>query len=351
MVGVGIPKPEEVLPPIILKNYGKWIGHDFVKPGVYKHISESGDECYTVRVGMPTNARVSTDTLYKICDLADKYAEGYFRVTTRNHVEFVGVKEERIDQLTSDLNKIGLPVGGTNRRFHQTISCTGWLHCQIAAADSPSIANAISDMLYEDFVSKEEPYPAKLKVSVAGCMNQCGEGSTANIGIVGIYREVPDIDEEKVISCERPTTIRVCPTAAILPKGKSGITINPDRCIYCSYCVMTCDAITMKSPTAGVAVVVGGKAGNSGAGPSWAKMVIPYLPNNPPHWPEVKDAVKKIIEAWVKDAKKDERVGDWIARVGWDRFFKQTGLPVSDKHIDGLRSGLKNVKSNVLFNW
>jgi sulfite reductase beta subunit len=351
MPGVGIPPFEEVLPPIIMRNYGKWVGHEFVKAGVYKHVSKGGEECYTVRVGMPTNARVSTSTLYKICDLADEYSEGYFRVTTRNHVEFVGVEKEKISELITKLNELGLPVGGTGRRFHQTTCCTGWLHCQLAAADSPSIAKAISDALYGEFVADDEVYPAKLKISVSGCINQCGEGSTSNIGVVGVYREPPVINEEKVKACERPTTIRVCPTAAIRPKGKYSIEINPERCIYCAYCTMTCEALTMRPETAGVAIVVGGKAGNTGAGPAWAKMVIPYIPNNPPQWPEVVTAVKNIIDTWVEDARRDERIGDWIARIGWEKFFEKTGLPSTIKHVDGLMGGVRNVRSNVRFHW
>ncbi len=351
MPGIGIPKPEEVLPPIIKRNYGKWINHEFVKAGVYKHISENGEECYTVKVGMPTNARVSTDTLYKICDLADEYAEGYFRVTTRNHVEFVGVKEETVDELRDKLRAIGLPVGGTGRRFHQTTCCTGWLHCQLAATDSPSVAKAISDALYKDFISEDEPFPAKLKVSVAGCLNQCGEGSTADIGVVGVYREPPRVNEAEVKSCETPTTVRVCPVGAIRPKGKDNLVINPDRCIYCGYCPMTCEAITMRPETAGAAIVVGGKAGNTGDGPAWGKVVIPHLPNNPPAWTEIVDAITNIVDAWRKDARKDERLREWVNRIGWEKFFEKTGLKVSHKHVDGLLGGLRNVRSDVRFRW
>lgn len=351
MPGVGIPKPDVVLPPIVKRNYGKWVSHEHLRAGVYKHVSESGEECFTVRVGMPTNARVSTQTLYSICDLADEYTEGYFRITTRNHVEFVGVNEDKIDELIEKLKAIGLPVGGTSRRFHQTTCCTGWLHCQLAATDSPSVAKAISDALYEYFVSDEEPFPAKLKVSIAGCLNQCGEGSTADIGVVGVYREPPLVKEEEVKGCEIPTTIRVCPVGAIRPKGRDNILINPDRCIYCGYCPMTCEAIIMKPETAGAAIVVGGKAGNTGDGPAWAKVVIPYLPNNPPKWTEIVEAVTNIIDAWRKDARKDERLREWINRIGWEKFFEKAGIKPSRKHVDGLLGGLRNVRSDLRFRW
>ena len=58
------------------------------------------------------------------------------------------------------------------------------------------------------------------------------------------------------------------------------------------------------------------------------------LPNNPPRWPEVTDAIRAIIELWIANARKGERIGEWIERIGWERFFSLSGLPFSDMLID-----------------
>ena len=42
---------KDFFPPVIEKNYGKWLYHEILEPGVLKHVSETGDEVYTVRVG------------------------------------------------------------------------------------------------------------------------------------------------------------------------------------------------------------------------------------------------------------------------------------------------------------
>ncbi len=95
MPGIGIPPLEANLPPILKRNYGKWISHEHPRPGVIKHDSESGEACYTVRAGMPPNARVSTQTVCgKSAIWRTSFAEGYFRVTQRNSCEFVGVPAE-----------------------------------------------------------------------------------------------------------------------------------------------------------------------------------------------------------------------------------------------------------------
>jgi sulfite reductase beta subunit len=297
---------------------------------------------------MPSNARVSVATLKKICDIADRYAGGYFRVTTRNHVEFVGVPAEKVDDLRRELRDMGLPVGGTHRRFHHVTCCTGWLHCQIAAIDSPSIAKAISDVLYTDFI--EERFPAKLKISIAGCMNQCGEASTADIGVVGIFREAPMVDEAKVKGCEIPSVVAVCPVSAIRG-GKNSISINADRCVGCGYCPMACEAITMRPETAGATIVVGGKAGNTGAGPAWAKVAAPYVKAEPPRYEEIISIVERIISTWKGDAGRDERIRDWIGRIGWEKFFEKTSIPMAIRHMDSSVDRISKIKSDVRFRW
>ncbi len=352
MPGIGIPKLAENLPPIVKRNYGKWITHEHVRPGVIKHDSETGESCYSLRVGMPMNARVSKDTLLMFCDLADEFSEGFFRITQRNALEFVGVKPARIEELIARLKEMGFPVGGTNRSLHQGVACAGWIHCHLAATDPAAIMKAIGDELLKDF--QTERYPAKLKISASGCINNCGEGSTADIGIVGVHRDLPPLKEDKLGGCELALVMSVCPTSAIRSKGPKGVEIDAERCVHCPACSVACAAMAPigSAHGDGVAIVVGGRAANTGIGPAMAKVVIPYLPNNPPRWPEVLTAVRKIIEAWVKGARQDERVGDWIARVGWEKFFHRAGLPLTMKIVDGYDGrSLERQRAGVRFRW
>src|SRR3990172_10817200 len=96
-----------------------------MRPGVLKHVAESGEACYTVRAGMPTNTRVSTALARRIAGLADDFAEGHLRLTRRHSLELVGVDPARIDELIDRLRALGLPVGGTGRTFRNTVSCPG----------------------------------------------------------------------------------------------------------------------------------------------------------------------------------------------------------------------------------
>ncbi len=352
MPGIGIPTLEASLPPIVKRNYGKWTSHEHPRPGVIKHDSESGEVCYTVRAALPPNARVSTATMRKLCAVADEFAEGFFRITQRNSLQYVGVRAERIDALISRLAELGFPVGGTNRSMHNTTCCTGYMHCHLAATDPAAIMLNVSEMLLREF--KTDSLPAKLKISGSGCINNCGEGSCADIGIIGVHRDLPPIHEAKLKGCELPLVIAVCPVGAIRPKGPGMVEIDPKRCVHCPACSVACAAFAPigSADGDGVAIVVGGKAANTGDGPAMAKLVIAYLPNNPPHWPEVTSAVKNIVDAWAAHAHFDERVGEWINRIGWERFFQRTGLPMSLKLVDGYDArALEYARSNVRFRW
>jgi sulfite reductase beta subunit len=76
---------------------------------------------------------------------------------------------------------------------------------------------------------------------------------------------------------------------------------------------------------------------------------VPWLPNNPPHWPEVIDIVKNIVEVYAKDANKYERLGDWAARIGWEKFFEKTGLPFTWHILDDYRLAVDTFRTTTQF--
>jgi sulfite reductase beta subunit len=86
--------------------------------------------------------------------------------------------------------------------------------------------------------------------------------------------------------------------------------------------------------TDGISIWVGGKVSNSRIAPQFSKLAIPYLPNNPPRWPETVAAVKKILETYAENARKHERMAEWIDRIGWPKFFELIGQDFTKYHID-----------------
>ncbi len=344
---IGPPNYEKFLHPVIKRNYGKWQYHENMAPGVLCHVGESGERIYTVRAGSPR--LLSIQTLRKFADLADRYCEGFLRFTSRHNVEFLLAKQEDIEPLKAELHTLGFPVGGTNNSISNIMHTQGWVHCHSAATDASGVVKAVMDALYDRFT--HEDLPGKVRVALACCLNMCGAVHCSDIAILGVHRTPPKIQHDTLRNvCEIPTLISSCPTGAIRAAtvdGKASVEVVEDQCMFCGNCYTVCPAMPLNDPTHdGLSIWVGGKVSNARSEPMFTKLAVPFIPNNPPHWPEVVEAVLKIVDVYAKGARKYERIGEWIERIGWPRFFELTGFEFTRYHIDDFKhAGLSFARS------
>lgn len=347
---IGPPKYDLFLPPVIKENYGKWKFHEILKPGVMVHVSETGDKIFTVRAASPR--LLSVVTIRMFADLADKHCGGHLRFTSRNNVEFLLSDDSNIDALIKDLAAKGFPVGGMANSISNIVHTQGWIHCHSAATDASGIVKAVMDDLNEYFV--EMKLPGKLRVALACCLNMCGAVHCSDIAILGIHRRPPKIDDANLgRTCEIPNVVSSCPTAAIRPATKDGVQtveIDEDLCMYCANCYTVCPSLPMNDPlNDGVSIWVGGKVSNARTEPRFSKLAVPFIDNDPPRWPVVVQTVRKIVEVWADGARKYERMGDFIERIGWPRFFQLTDIEFTKQHIDDFKhAGLTYKRSAQL---
>ena len=348
---------KEFLPPVIKRNFGKWLYHEILEPGLLVHVSETGEKVFTVRVG---GARLMSAThIREICDIAEKHCDGYVRWTTRNNIEFMVDDEAKVKPLMEDLEKrkfsggsLKFPRGGTGAGVTNIVHTQGWLHCHTAAIDASGVVKAVMDELYEDFGKMR--LPAHVRVSLACCLNMCGAVHCSDIAILGVHRKPPMVDHDNLANmCEIPLAVASCPTGAIKATtvdDKKSVVVNNDKCMYCGNCFTMCPAMPLADAEgSGVAILVGGKLSNRITAPMFSKVVVPFLPNEAPRWPQTVAAVKKILNAYAKDAKKYERLGDWAARIGWERFFEKTGLPFTEHLIDDYRFAYTTWRTSTQF--
>src|SRR5665647_545099 len=347
---IGPPKFDKFLPPIIKDNYGKWKYHEILEPGVLVHVSESGAKVFSVRGG--SGRLVTTDFIKDVCGLADKFCDGYLRFTSRNNIEFLLTDQGKIAGLKDACKKMGIPIGGTGHSVTSIVHTQGWVHCHTPAIDASGIVKAVMDDLFEYFGSHK--LPAQVRIALACCLNMCGAVHCSDIAILGIHRTPPKVDHERLRHlCEIPTTIAACPTGAIRPhpdKSIKSVVINDERCMYCGNCYTMCPALPVfDSVKGGVALLVGGKVSNSKSAPMFSKLAVPYLPNNPPRWPEVVAAVRKILIKYAEGANKWERVGEWVTRIGWEKFFEVCEIPFTFQHIDEYRWAYDTYRTSMHF--
>ncbi len=355
---IGPPHYSKFHPPVIAKNKGKWLWHEITQAGVLVHKAESGDECWTVRVGA---ARlISTQLIYEMCDIADAHCDGFLRFTTRNNVEFMVDDKAKVQPLLDDLASRGnkFPVGGTGAGVTNIVHTQGWVHCHTPATDASGVVKAVMDELFDYFVTMK--LPAQVRVALACCLNMCGAVHASDIAILGVHRKPPMIDHTRITGvCELPLAIASCPLGAVKPakaevdgKEIKTVKVNQDRCMFCGNCYTMCPAMPLADPEGdGIAILVGGKVSNSRTVPKFSKLVIPFLPNTPPRWPETVEAVKNILETYAKDARKYERVGEWCERIGWEMFFEKTGIPFTIKSVDDYRLAYDTWRTTTQFKY
>jgi dissimilatory sulfite reductase beta subunit len=346
---IGPPNYQQFLPPVIKKNYGKWKYHEILRPGVMVHVAESGDKLYTVRAASPRLLGIKR--IRAFADLADKYCGGHLRFTSRNNVEFLLTDPSKIDSLIADLQALGHPVGGIGNTISNIVHTQGWVHCHSAATDASGVVKCVMDDLCHHFTARE--LPGKLRIALACCLNMCGAVHCSDIAILGIHRRPPRVQGGLNKLCEVPNVIASCPTAAIRPvtvDGNPSVEIEEENCMFCANCFSVCPALPIADAlNDGVSIWVGGKVSNARAEPRFSKLAVPFLPNNPPRWPEVVDAVRTIVDVWATHARKFERMGEFIDRIGWPRFFKLTGIEFQKEHIDDFKhAGLSYKRSAQL---
>jgi len=228
----------------------------------------------------------------------------------------------------------------------------GWIHCHTPATDASGVVKSVMDELFEYFADSK--LPAYCRISLACCLNMCGAVHCSDIAILGIHRKPPKINHDIVrTKCEIPNVIAACPTGAIRPDPKEkSLTVNEEKCMYCGNCYTMCPGMPLSDSTGdGLSIWVGGKISSARTAPKFSRLVIPYLPNNPPRWPEVTSAVRNIVETWATHAHKHERMGEWIDRIGWERFFSLTGIPFAVQLIDDFTLASETYRSTPAFKW
>ena len=140
-------------------------------------IIQRDKQTYAVAPHIPCGV-VSPETLRKLADVAEKYGAAALKITSAARIAIVGLKEEDIDNVWSELGmKAGAAVGLCVRSVK---ACPGTTFCKRGIQDSLSLGLKLD----EKYHGLE--LPGKFKLGVSGCPNQCAETCIKDIGLVGM---------------------------------------------------------------------------------------------------------------------------------------------------------------------
>ena len=144
------------------------------------HANIQKDRSYTVvpRIwgGVTTPAE-----LRAIADAADKYQVPMVKITGGQRIDLVGVKQEQLPGIWSDLNAAGMVSGHAYGKALRTVkTCIGSQFCRFGTQDSIQMGIDLEKLSWGSWT------PHKFKMAVSGCPRNCAEATIKDFGVVGI---------------------------------------------------------------------------------------------------------------------------------------------------------------------
>jgi sulfite reductase (NADPH) hemoprotein beta-component len=125
---------------------------------------------------------MDADTMDAVADLADRFSFGEIRISHRQNLAFVDVRQQDLFELWQALDALQLATPNLDG-ITDIICCPGLDYCALANARSIPVADDIS----RRFVDVDELADiGELKINISGCMNACGHHHVGHIGILGV---------------------------------------------------------------------------------------------------------------------------------------------------------------------
>jgi sulfite reductase (NADPH) hemoprotein beta-component len=125
---------------------------------------------------------LTADKMDAVADLADRYSMGEIRVTHRQNLVLVDVKQSELYELWHKLAELELATPNLGL-LSDIICCPGLDFCALANARSIPIAQDIS----RAFTDLDELQRiGQFTINISGCMNACGHHHVGHIGILGV---------------------------------------------------------------------------------------------------------------------------------------------------------------------
>ena len=250
-------------------------------------------------------SRAGNFTSEELCNLArlsQNYGKGYLGLTTRMTVEIPWIKYEDIESFKNDLKEVKLSHGGTGKKIRPLVACKGTV-CQHGIYDTQELCGKLHDEYFA------YDLPAKTKITLVGCPNNCAKASTNDIGIVGqIYVK---FNKDKCKNCGLCTKPCRQKSVEIIDKK---LVWNKDECVNCGKCVQVCPFGAMEIEKQGMAIYIGGRMGR---GYRFGDKLTNLYQEE-----EIVELIQHILDTYSKLANPEERICKVIDRVGLETFEK-----------------------------
>lgn len=132
----------------------------------------------------PIAGRVSGTILTKIADLAEEVGSDRIRFTPYQKLIVLDVPDDRVDWLTGELEKLGLPASPSPWR-RNLMACSGIEFCKLSFAETRKRAQVLVPDLEQRLADLNAALDVPVTVNINGCPNSCARIQVADIGFKG----------------------------------------------------------------------------------------------------------------------------------------------------------------------
>jgi sulfite reductase (ferredoxin) len=139
----------------------------------------------------PIAGRVSGTILTAIADLAEKIGSDRIRFTPYQKLVILDVPDDRLDELISGLDALGLPSTPSHWR-RNLMACSGIEFCKLSFAETRTRAQTLVPELEQRLTDLNAKLDVPITVNLNGCPNSCARIQIADIGFKGQVIEDAD---------------------------------------------------------------------------------------------------------------------------------------------------------------
>lgn len=293
-----------------------------VRINCYRQSKVAGEFMLQLRV---PGALIDAKHLSMVQEICQRWGNGTFHMGTRQTLNIPGIKFEHIDEVNKyiknyieevELEMCGVDMEAGDYGYptigaRNVMSCIGNAHCIKGNANTYRLARKIEKLVF--------PSHYHIKVGVSGCPNDCVKANFNDFGIMGINKQVYDMD--RCIGCGCCVDACSHHATGVLSLNKNG-KIDKDVCccVGCGECSLICPAgAWTRNPKQLYRVTLGGRTGKKN--PRSGKLFLNWV---------TEDVILGMFgnwqkfSAWVLDNKPEYlHGGHLIDRAGYKEFMKQ----------------------------
>ena len=145
--------------------------------------AQSGYVVATVRLPL---GDLTSDQARALADISRRYTGDCMRLTVEQNIVFRWLPEADLPAFHGELAALGLANPGAATLADIT-ACPGTDTCKLGISASRGLAGVLEQQLADEELPAEL---AKLRIKISGCFNSCGQHHVADIGFLGVSRNV-----------------------------------------------------------------------------------------------------------------------------------------------------------------